>query len=284
MTASRIGRRALAGLGLAGLALFAGVAGAGAQTSDLVSRATLRVCADPSDLPLSNEKGGGFENRIADLLAKDLGVPVDYTWFPQATGFYRMTLGMKRCDVVMGYVAAGEPVLNTNPYFKSAWTLVVKKGGPLDGVDSLADPRLKSAHLGVVAGTAPASHLARNGLIGMARPYSLTVDRRYESPAEDMLKAIAAGEIEGGVLWGPIAGYFANKAGEGVFTVTPLVKDQAFPPMVYRITMGIRPNELNWKHRLNEFIAKNQNEINKILLEFHVPLLDEQNRPITSAQ
>ncbi|GLK75935.1 methanol oxidation protein [Methylopila jiangsuensis] len=282
--ASRTGRRVSRGFGLAALALLASMTAAAAQTSDLVSRATLRVCADPADLPLSSDKGDGFENKIADLLAKDLGVPVDYTWFPQATGFYRMTLGMKRCDVVMGYVAAGEPVLNTNPYFKSAWTLVVKKGSPLDGVDSLSDERLKTAHLGVVAGTAPASYLARNGLIGLARPYALTVDRRYESPAEDMLKAIAAGEIDGGILWGPIAGYFANKAGEGAFTVTPLVKDQGFPPLTYRITMGIRPNELNWKHRLNEFIAKNQNEINKILLDFHVPLLDEQNRPITAAE
>lgn len=269
---------------LAALALAAGLTGpAAAQTSDLVNRATLRVCADPADMPLSNEKGEGFENKIADLLAKELGIPVAYTWFPQATGFYRMTLGIKRCDVVMGYVAAGDPVLNTNPYFKSAWTLFVKKGGKLDGVDALNDERLKSAKIGIVAGTAPASHMARNGLLGQMKSYALMVDRRYESPAEQMLKDINDGTIDGGVLWGPIGGYFAKQAGADTFVMTPLVKEQGGPPMTYRITMGIRPDELNWKHRLNDFIAKHQDEITKILLEYNIPLLDERNRPMTAA-
>ncbi|GLK80704.1 substrate-binding domain-containing protein [Methylopila turkensis] len=279
---SAFGRSVAAGVLAAGALIAAGASTAHAQTSDLVNRATLRVCADPADMPLSNEKGEGFENKIAELLGKELGIPVDYTWFPQATGFYRMTLGSKRCDVVMGYVAAGDPVLNTNPYFKSAWVLVTKKGGALDGVDTLSDERLKSGRIGVIAGTAPANHLARYGLLGRSRPYSLMVDRRYESPAEEMLKDIDSGAIDAGILWGPIGGYYAAQFGKDTHSVVPLVKDQGFPPLTYRITMGIRPNELNWKHRLNDFIAKNQNEINKILLSFNIPLLDEQNRPIVA--
>lgn len=275
-------------LGVAGLATLAAVlsfaSAASAQTSDLVNRNTLRVCADPADMPLSNEKEEGFENKIADLLGKDLGLPVDYTWFPQATGFYRMTLGIKRCDVVMGYVAAGEPVLNTNAYFKSAWVLISKKGGPLESVDALSDPRLKTVKLGVIAGTAPASYMVQNGLMAMAKPYALMVDRRYDSPAETMIKDIESGEIGAGILWGPIGGYFAAQAGADKYVVTPLIKDAGRIPLTYRITMGIRPDELNWKHQLNDFITKNQAEINKILTDYHVPLLDDQNRPLNVSQ
>jgi len=255
---------------------------AAAQTSDLVSRATLRVCADPADMPLSNEAGEGFENKIAELLAKDLGVPLVYTWFPQATGFYRMTLGSKRCDVVFGVPSGADPYLNTNAYFRSTSILIVKKGGPLDGVDTLADPKLKTAKIGVTAGSPTASYLVQYGLMQKAKPYSLTVDRRYESPAEEMIKDIESGAIDAGVLWGPIGGYFASKVPDLV--ATPLVKERGGPPMAYRLTFGVRPGEDNWKHRLNDFIKKNQSEINKILASYHVPLLDEQDRPIDVSQ
>lgn len=252
-----------------------------AQTSDLVNRATLRVCADPADMPLSNEKGEGYENKIAELLAKDLGIPLAYTWFPQATGFYRMTLGIKRCDVVLGVVQGADPYLNTNAYVRSTSVLVVKPGGPLDGVDSLADPKLKDKKIGVVSGTPAASYLIKYGLMSRAKPYALTVDRRYFSPAEDMMKDIASGEIDAGVFWGPIGGYFAQKAG---FKTTSLVKEQDGPPMTYRLTFGIRPGEENWKHRLNDFITKHQAEINKILASYNVPLVDEQDKPIVVSQ
>lgn len=274
-----------AGLALAAALLAASPAipPAAAQVSDLVDRSTLRVCADPANMPFTDEKGEGFENKIADLLSQKLNLPLDYTWFPQATGFYRKTLGEKRCDVVMGYVAGGDPVLNTNPYYKSAWVLISKKGGDLDGVDALEDIRLKGRRIGVVAGTPPGDLLARNGLMGMAKPYSLTVDRRFESPAEQMIADINSGELDAGILWGPIGGYYARRS-EAPLAVVPLVKEKGDPQMVYRITLGIRPGELNWKHQLNDFISANQGEINRILLEYGVPLLDERNQPIEAGK
>lgn len=267
------------GLALAGLCL---ALPARAQVSDLVDRSTLRVCADPANMPFTDEKEEGFENKIAALLAEKLGLTLDYTWFPQATGFYRMTLGSKRCDVVMGYVAGGDPVLNTNAYYRSAWVLITPKDGDLADVDTLEDPRLKGRRIGVVAGSPPGDLLSRNGLMSMARPYSLMVDRRFESPAEAMIKDINDGEIDAGILWGPIGGYYA-KASPKPLAVMPLVKEKGDPSLVYRITFGIRPGELNWKHQLNDFIQKEQGAINRILLDYGVPLLDSHDRPIEQA-
>lgn len=266
----------LATIGLAAVALAAGVsAPARAQTSDLVSRATLRVCADPADMPLSNEKGEGYENKIAELLAQDLGVPLTYTWFPQATGFYRMTLGIKRCDVVLGVAQGADPYLNTNAFVRTTSILVVKKGGELDGVDSLSDPKLQGKKVGVTAGTPAASHLIRNGLMGKARPYNLTVDRRYDSPVEQMLKDVQSGETDAAVIWGPLGGYYVRQASD--LSAVPLVKEKGTPPMIYRMTFGVRPGEDNWKHRLNDFISKRQPDIDRILSDYGVPLVDEQD-------
>ncbi len=122
--------------------------------------------------------------------------------------------------------------------------------------------------------------MAVNGLIGRAKPYALTVDRRFESPAEEMVADIVSGAIDGGVLWGPIGGYYAREA-KVPLAVVPLMQEQGVP-MAYRITFGIREGEPDWKHRLNEFIAARQGEINKILLEYGVPLLDEQDRVIAA--
>ncbi|RTL97813.1 quinoprotein dehydrogenase-associated putative ABC transporter substrate-binding protein [Ancylobacter aquaticus] len=264
------------------LALAALSPPASAQVADLVDRSTLRVCADPANMPFTDEEGQGFENKIAELMASKLGLALDYTWFPQATGFYRMTLGAKRCDVVMGYVAGGDPVLNTNAYYRSAWVLIAKKEGDLAGIDTLEDPRLKGRRIGVIAGTPPGDLLTRNGLMPMARPYALVVDRRFESPAEAMIADIDSGEIDAGILWGPIGGYYAKKS-EIPLSVVPLVKEKGDPALVYRITFGIRPGELNWKHQLNAFIKEDQGAINRILLDYGVPLLDGQNRPIEAA-
>ena len=274
----RAGLAALCGV-VAGLAAGA----AAAQTSDLVTRSALRVCADPANLPFSNEAGEGFENRIAELLARDLGVPLHYTWFPQATGFLRNTLGAKHCDVVMGYAAGSDPVQNTNPYYRSAWVLVARRDAGLGGIAGLGDARLKGKRLGVIGGTPPASLLALHGLIGQAKPYRLNIDRRHESPSEDMIRDIASGEIDGGILWGPIGGYFAKHAGTPM-AVVPLTQHEAGVPMTFRITFGIRHGETEWKHRLNDFIAARQGEINRLLIDYGVPLIDEQDRPVTAAR
>lgn len=252
---------------------------ASAQTSDLVVRSALRVCADPANMPLSNKKRQGYENKIAKLLAKDLGVPVVYSWFPQATGFLRMTLNAKRCDVVMGFSAVHELVLNTNHYFRSSYILIFPKGSPLEGIENLSDERLKDKKIGVVAGTPPASVLALNDLISNVRPYQLMVDRRHFSPSEKMVKDIAKGEIDAGVLWGPIGGYFAKNS-EVPMSVVPLVKEEKGPRMAYRITMAVRHGEKEWKRRLNKFIRSNQKEINAVLHEFGVPLLDNKDNLI----
>ncbi|MBO1909033.1 substrate-binding domain-containing protein [Microvirga sp. 3-52] len=262
-------------------ALLVATATVRAQTTDLVSRTALRVCADPANMPFSNEAGEGFENKIAELLAADLQLPLEYTWFPQVTGFVRNTLGAKRCDLVMGYVAAGEIIQNTNPYYRSAWTMIYPKDGSLEGVASLNDDRLKDKRLGIVAGAPPATVMATNGLMAHAKPYALMVDRRYESPAEEMLRDIKAGEIDAGILWGPIAGYYVKKSGMPL-AVVPLLKETKSVPMAYRITLGLRHGETEWKHRLNDFLDAHRAEIQSILLQYGVPLLDEQDKPITS--
>lgn len=279
-SARRKGRGVAACVTLLALAAFPHAASA--QVADLVDRSTLRVCADPANMPFTNEDGQGFENKIAELMAEKLGLALDYTWFPQATGFYRMTLGAKRCDVVMGYVAAGDPILNTNPYYRSAWVLITKKDGDLAGVDTLEDPRLKGRRIGVIAGTPPGDLLTRNGLMPLARPYALMVDRRFDSPAEAMIADLDEGEIDAGILWGPIGGYYAKKSAVPL-SVVPLVKEKGDPSLIYRITFGIRPGDLNWKHQLNGFIQKEQGAINRILLDYGVPLLDNQDRPIEAA-
>jgi len=247
---------------------------AAAQRVDLVNRTTLRVCADPANLPFSNDKGEGFENKIAEIVAGELKVPVEYTWFPQATGFIRNTLFAKRCDVVLGYAQGDDLVLNTNAYYRSTYALVFRGGSGLDGVDHLADPRLSDKRIGIIAGTPPSNAMVRLGLMQRAKPYPLMVDRRYDSPAERMLADIRAGEIDAGVLWGPIAGYFAGRGGEKL-SLVPLLKEEGEPRMAYRITFGVRNLEDDWKHQLNAIIAKRQGDIDAVLLGYGVPLIDE---------
>jgi len=282
-----IARAVLARTGIARLAigsfclaaLAAGAAPAAAQTSDLVTRQqALRVCADPANMPFSNTAGEGFENKIAELIAGKLGLPVEYTWFPQATGFVRMTLGSNRCDVIIGFAQGDELVQNTNHYYRSAYVFVTKADGPLAGVTTLSDPLLKDKRIGVIAGTPPATTLARNGLIGKAKGYSLMVDRRFEAPTEQMIADIASGAIDGGLLWGPIGGYYAKRS-EVPLKVVALPKEPG-SRMTYRITMGVRFHDQEWKRQLNRLIRDNQAEINAILAEYGVPLLDEQDNAI----
>ena len=248
---------------------------------ELIDPDVLRVCADPRNLPLSSDKGEGYENKIAELLAERLKKRLAYTYFPQATGFFRMTLGAHRCDVVMGYPQGDDLVQGTNPYMRTAYAIVAKSGSGLEDVTTLADPRLKDKHIGIVAGTPPATSMAANGLMGNARPYQLMVDTRIDSSAEAMIQDIATGAIDAGVLWGPMAGYYAGRANPPLH-VTPLVKETSGPRMAYRIGMGVRAADQNWKRMLNRFIQDNQAEINAILLGYGVPLLDDSDRPITA--
>lgn len=249
--------------------------------ADLVNHEVLRVCSDPANLPFSNEAGQGFENKIAELVAADLKLPLEYTWFPQATGFVRQTLFAKRCDLIIGYAQGDDLVLNSNHYYRSSYVLVYRPGQGLDGVATLADERLKDKRIGIVAGTPPGNIMAMLGLMQRARPYPLMVDRRFDSPAERMIADIRSGEIDAGILWGPIGGYFSSRGGEKL-TVTPLLKETTGPRMAYRITFGVRHQEDDWKRKLNEIIARRQGDIDAILLAFGVPLLDEDTVPITA--
>ncbi|MDT8858103.1 quinoprotein dehydrogenase-associated putative ABC transporter substrate-binding protein [Paracoccaceae bacterium Fryx2] len=255
------------------LALAVGPA-AVAQTSDLVSKTALRVCADPANRPLSDDKGGGFENRIAELLAAELALPLEYTWFPMATGFIRKTLQANECDLVIGYAQGEELVLNTNHYYTSAYVLIVATDGPLAGVATLADPALQGKRVGVIAGSPPATHLARLGLMPLAKGYNLMVDRRYESPAEDMLADLEGGVIDAGLLWGPIGGPLVKQSHPGL-KVTPLVAETLPPRLNYRITMGVRQGEKVWERKLNSLIRRNQAKIDAIMAEAGVPLLND---------
>lgn len=256
-----------------------------AQTTDggdlsfeLVDPKVLRVCADPRNLPFSNEKGEGFENKLAELFAGKLQKKLDYVFFPQATGFVRMTLGAHRCDVIMGFPQGDELVQGTNPYYRTTYALVAKAGSGLEDVDTLEDPRLKGKHVGIIAGTPPATNMAIAGLMSDAKPYPLMIDTRHDNSAQAMIDDLTAGKIDAGVLWGPMAGFYAKKA--GALHVTPLVKETTGPKLVYRIGMGVRAADQNWKRQLNKLIQENQGEINKILTEFGVPLLDENDRPL----
>jgi len=246
---------------------------------ELVDPKVLRVCADPRNLPFSNEKGEGFENKLAELFAEKLQKKLDYMFFPQATGFVRMTLGAHRCDVIMGFPQGDDLVQGTNPYYRTAYALVARRGSELEDVASLGDERLKGKRLGIVAGTPPATNMAANGLMTNARPYPLMIDTRIDSSAVAMIKDLMAGEIDAGVLWGPMAGYYATQVNPPLH-VTPLVKETSGPRLAYRIGMGVRPADQNWKRQLNRLIQENQPAINKILLDFGVPLLDENDRSI----
>ncbi|MEO1307901.1 MAG: substrate-binding domain-containing protein [Pseudomonadota bacterium] len=245
-----------------------------AQTSDLVSQSAFRVCADPANYPMSTEDGRGWENALAELIAAKLELPVEYTWFPQATGFVRQTLRVKKCDVIMAYAQGHELVQNTNHYFTSVYTLILPEGSDLAEVTALGDPRLKGTRLGIVAGSPPATHMARNGLIGKAKAYDLFVDRRIKSPAVDMLNDLKAGEIDGAILWGPLGGPLV-KADYPEMTVVPLIEETLPPRLFYRITMGVRLGEKVWQRKLNSLIRRNQDEINALLTNAGVPLVTD---------
>jgi quinoprotein dehydrogenase-associated probable ABC transporter substrate-binding protein len=267
-------------LALVGVAL---PGGAGAQDAEgaieLVDPHVFRACADPRDLPLSNEAGEGFENKIADLFARKLGKSVAYTFYPDAIGFIRNTLNAYHCDVVMGTAQGDDLVQPTNPYYRTSYAAAYRQDGPLKGMDSLSDPRLKTARIGIVAGTPPATYLAMNGLLGQIKSYRLGVDTRYDSSTHEMMDDLDKGEIDVALLWGPFAGYYASKA-KTPTAVVPLTKEQGGPRMVYRIVMGVRHSDQNWKRALNKLISENQDEIQAILRSYGVPLLDENDKPI----
>lgn len=260
------------------LMLVAGPLWAQSPTGDLVARASLRVCADPSDLPFSDDKAQGFENKIATLLARQLAVPVEYVWYPQVSGFLKNTLLAGRCDLVMGTVAGDAELETTSPYYYTGYVLVFRTN---DGWEfsNWQDPKLKERKFGVIARTPPADLLLSHGLMDRTKPYPLVIDTRADQPSRRMIGDLLDRTIDVGLLWGPLAGYFIHHD-KLPLTMVLLKGEPSLPRLDYHIAMGLRRNEVDWRRRLNGLIRAQQGEINKILVDYGVPLFDEQGNPL----
>jgi quinoprotein dehydrogenase-associated probable ABC transporter substrate-binding protein len=259
---------------LFGAALACGSQTGAAQTADIADRTALRVCADPNDLPFSNQKKQGFENKIADLVAASLGLKVEYTWFPQIIGFARNTLQAHRCDLVIGTVAGDEIMQTTNPYYFTTYVMIYRSDKGL-AIKDLRDPRLETLRLGVVSATPPSDLLVRHDLMAHVKPYHLTVDTRAESQTHQMVEDVMSGVIDVGFLWGPIAGYY-KKHDKLPLTLVPLQDEAGAARMKYHIAMGVRLNEPEWRRRINAVILKHQPQITATLRDYGVPLLNEE--------
>ncbi|WP_197038428.1 substrate-binding domain-containing protein [Billgrantia saliphila] len=249
-----------------------------ANPPERLEREALRVCADGNNMPFSNRAGEGFENRIAELMADEMGVPLTYVWAPQVMGFVRNTLELRVCDVMIGVAAGYGFVQNTNPYYRSVYALVVPEDSDLE-VASLGDAALTGRRIGVVAETPPIVPLRRTG--ARIEGYPLMVDTRVRAPVRDAIEDVAAGNTDGAVLWGPLAGYYAARQ-DPPLKVVPLVDDDTGATLDYRITMGIRHGEAHWKDWINDFIERHQEEIDAILTEYGVPLLDRHGQLLDS--
>ncbi|GJD56897.1 rare earth element methanol dehydrogenase accessory protein XoxJ [Methylobacterium dankookense] len=264
------------------LLLAAGARGASAQhLPDLVTTDTLRVCGDPGNMPFSERKEDGFENRIAAIVADELKVKVRYYWLTQGPGFVRNTLGTGLCDIIIGSAFGSELIQSTNPYYRSTYTLVTRKGEFTD-VTGLDDQRLKGKRIGVIAGTPPVNRMGDLGLIpGMKAyaPYQLDPARKHQTVSAEVIADLAAGSIDAAVLWGPAAGWLARQSGKPM-DVVPLLKEPDRPAMTYRIGMGVRPGEEDWKRQLNTILRKRRADIEKVLRDFDVPLLDENENKL----
>ena len=273
-------RRATSAVACIGVAAILGTASLGAAPA---GAAYLRVCADPDNMPFSNEKGEGFENKLAELIAQKLDATLDYSWFPEATGYVPNTMGRDACDLVMGYAQGTGLIEDTNPYYYTSYVLIYRENdASLAGIDNLSDPRLKGKRIGLFARTPPASILAMHGLVANAKPFEVNADESATKATMAIIGELASGDLDTALLWGPVGGYYAERAGVPLKLV-PLVKENAGPSTMYGITMGVRPNEPQWKHTINKLIAANQVEINVILEGYNVPLLDEKGNLIAAA-
>jgi mxaJ protein len=241
--------------------------------------AVLRVCADPNNLPFSNNRGEGFENRLVEIIARDLGDRVQYTWWAQRRGFARNTLAAGACDVWPGVASSLETLTTTAPYYRSTYVFVSRPDRHLD-IASFDDPRLKSLTIGVqmvgddAANTPPAHALARRGIIRNVRGYMLYGDYAQPDPPADIVQAVDRGDIDVAVVWGPLAGYFARKS------VHPLILSPVQPwldgpqwPMVFDISMGVRKNNAALRDRLDKALATHAGEIRALLASYGTPLV-----------
>jgi mxaJ protein len=264
--------------------LAALAAGAAAQDKP-EARTALRVCQDPNNLPFSNLKGEGIENRIADLFGKALGLPVTYYSFPQRMAFIRNTLRFKLpgedypCDIVIGVPAGYDQVSVTKPYYRSTYALVFAKGKGLDDVKSADDflkldaAKLKALRIGIYDRSPASEWLSKHQLIDQGVPYPIMNADPQQYPGEIIEKDLAAGKLDVAIVWGPIAGYFAQRVKTPALMVVPL-KSEPGVKFDFQMAMGVRYGEREWKQQIEGLIESKRPEITAILKEYGVPLVD----------
>jgi mxaJ protein len=242
----------------------------------------LRVCADPNNLPFSNQRGEGFENKLAELLAQDMGERVEYTWWAQRRGFFRNTLKAGACDVVMGVPSGFEMALTTKPYYRSTYVFLSRKDRHLD-VKSFDDPILKKIRIGVqiigddMSNAPPAHALTRRNIIDNVKGYTLYGDYSQHDPPARIVDAVTKGDIDLAIVWGPLAGYFAKQSRVplNVVPVAPQI-DQPFLPFVFDISMGVRRGDQDLRDRVEQILEKRRPEIDRILEDYRVPRVDQE--------
>ena len=281
----RMRRRAVAvGVGLA-WALGSFATGAAAQDAP-VKRTELRVCQDPNNLPFSNTKGEGIENRIAEVFGKALNLPVTYYSFPQRLAFARNTLRYKLpgqdypCDIIIGVpVGFDEGVSVTKPYYRSTYALVFPKGKGMDDITTvdaflaLGPAKLRTLRIGLYDRSPASAWLSRHALVESGVPYQMMNPDPQQYPGEILEKDLAQGKIDAAIVWGPIAGYFAQRVKSPQLVVLPL-KSEPGLKLDYQMAMGVRYGERDWKQQVEGLIESRQAEIQGILKEYGVPLVD----------
>lgn len=238
-----------------------------------------RVCADPNNLPFSNQKGEGLENHLAQLIAGDLGATVHYTWWPQRRGFIRSTLAADSCDVVMGIPTGAERVLTTRPYYRSTYVFVSRKDRHLN-IRSFDDPALKRLKIGVQLvgddynNTPPVHALSRRGIVGNLEGYSVYGDYSQANPPARIIDAVVSGAVDIAVAWGPLAGYFARHAGArlDIAPVSPAID----PPglrFTFDISLGVRPADSVLKQQLESVLDRRRSGVDSLLTVFGFPVV-----------
>jgi quinoprotein dehydrogenase-associated probable ABC transporter substrate-binding protein len=240
----------------------------------------LRVCADPNNLPFSNEKQEGFENKIADVVARGLQERVEYTWWAQRRGFFRNTLRAGNCDLVVGVPAGFEMALTTPPYYRSTYVFLSRKDRKLD-VESFDDPRLHNLKVGVqmvgddFSNSPPAHALTNRGIITNVKGYSVYGDYSQPNPPARIVEAVARGDVDIAVVWGPLAGYFAKRSRVPlqITQVWPQM-DRSYLPFVFDIAMGVRRGDNDLRDQVERVIEEQRPEIDRILSEYGVPRVD----------
>lgn len=247
---------------------------------NLVPQRTLTACADPNNLPFSNARGEGFENRLAELVARDLHKKVRYVWWAQRRGFVRNTLKAKMCDVWPGVSSQLEMLATTRPYYRSTYVFLSRADRGLD-IRSLDDPRLKTVKIGVQlvgddgANTPPSHALARRGIITNVRGYTLYGDYAQPNPPAAIVQAVDRGDVDVALVWGPLAGYFAQRA-QHPMTLLPVEPWLDGPqwPMVFDISMGVRKDDARLRTALDKVLDQRRAEVRSVLKTYGVPLAD----------